>query len=76
MYQCVIEGCKNAAIFDTNICNDCLEIAAIETAVIESAMNMGQPEVVRCGHCEEWFTWDGLVTHHAVLMDSKYLCLS
>jgi len=63
MYQCTVEGCKNVAIFDTNVCEDCLV-----TASIESAKNMGQPEVVRCGHCEEWFKWDDFVTHQAVLM--------
>jgi hypothetical protein len=57
-----MDNCPNAAIFDTNVCEDCLEMCAIE-----NALNMGTPETVRCGHCEQWFKWDDFVTHQAVL---------
>jgi len=48
MYQCTASGCKNVAIFDMNICEDCFVSASQK-----SLDNMGTPEYFICGHCGE-----------------------
>ena len=47
-YQCV--NCKNEAIFDMNICEECF----VELSE-KSIANMGEPEQYICGQCEESF---------------------
>jgi len=50
MYQCTASGCKNVAIFDMNICEDCF--VKLSNA---SIANMGTPEKYICGQCAETF---------------------
>ena len=49
-YRCTTHGCNNEAIFDTNICDVCLESAAKS-----SAENFGAPEILGCRQCGETF---------------------
>lgn len=45
-YQCTTPGCEKQAIFDTNVCDDCLEEAALA-----NVRNFGDSEVHFCGEC-------------------------
>lgn len=57
-YQCVTEACENRAIFDTNVCEECLiRISA------ESAANMGAAEHFICGSCGSQHSPEDFLVH-------------
>jgi len=63
MYRCTVSGCKNEAIFDTNICDDCLQ----ELNLLHLA-NYGAPETVECGECGKTFSLKEFDKHPCKLM--------
>lgn len=56
-YWCV-NGCGKEAIFDSNICDSCLEDAAIK-----NQENFGTPERYMCGYCGDTFSPQDIVRH-------------
>lgn len=46
MYSCVTPGCKRAAIFDTNVCEDCL------AKQCQKSPDNTAPEFFICRPCE------------------------
>lgn len=45
-YQCVMDWCENEAIFDTNVCEECL--SGLKT---ESGNNFGEAKLFGCPIC-------------------------
>lgn len=58
MRICTRDGCNNEAIFDTNICDDCLEGTAIK-----ALENFGTPDCFLCGHCGRVIQSEDSVEH-------------
>lgn len=57
-YRCVTHGCNNEAIFDLNICEECLECCAKK-----NAENFGPAESYICGWCGETFSPTDFIGH-------------
>lgn len=68
MYSCVTPGCKKAAIFDTNVCVNCLENASKRVL-----KNFGTPEFVLCGHCEVLYNKEEFEKHMEDCLKEFYI---
>lgn len=66
---CTVDGCENEAIFDTNICDPCLQ-----KACKQSEENFGGAERWICGHCGRDF--DPYDPNHLEkhILDNTYVC--
>jgi hypothetical protein len=69
MYQCVTDGCENEAIFDTNICDSCLQKASEKKSLTVEAtrIQVSMTEVVLCGCCVRWILREKFDSHEPCL---------
>lgn len=60
--HCTTIGCSNEAIFDANICDECLARLSIK-----NRQNFGTPKSMQCGVCSSWLYtedfWDHIRLH-------------
>lgn len=57
-------NCENS--FES-LCFNCYRLErSIEQYAIESALNMGKPDIMGCGHCGFWYDYEDFFEHPCV----------